>query len=166
MTTVWRGFRVTGLSCLLVGLSVSSFAQQGRLLVKTVLCEKIATVRPIPVHVSVFDVEKVPEIASLSKEIETSPNCASANTVDRCTELYERLRKLVLSTPALARVESLPGPEYAITLPPVRQVIVFAFDKSDAKPTAYVQQRMVMATDEVNEVVLDFSSEGRCRAEP
>lgn len=166
MTTIWRRFRVTGWSWLLAGLSVSSFAQQGKLLVKTVLCEKITTARPIPVHVSVFEAEKVPEIASLSKEIETSPSCVSANTVDRCLELYKKMRKLALATPALARVESLPGPEYEITLPPVREVIVFAFDKNNAEPTAYVQQLIVMSSDEVNEVVLDFSSEGRCKAEP
>jgi hypothetical protein len=134
--------------------------------VETVTCEHGKTVWPIPVQVSVFDAEKVPEIARQSKEIYDSPICVRANTADRCLELYVRLRKLVDATPALARVESLPGPEYEIKLPPVRQVIVFAFDKSDAGPTAYVQQRMVMAPDEANEVVLDFSGEGRCKAEP
>lgn len=159
--------RVVGVYCLLAGLSASSLAQQVKLSVQTLTCEHRKTVWPIPVQVSVFDAEKVPEIARLSQEIHDSPVCGGVRTVDRCLELYVRLRELVTATPALARVESLRGPEQEILLPPVEQVIVFAFDKSGGRDLAsYVQARMAISSDEANEMVLDFSSEDRCKAEP
>ena len=159
--------RVAGVCCLLAGVSVSGFAQQMKLSVQTVTCEHRKTVWPIPVQVSVFDAEKVPEIARLSQEIHDSPVCGSIGTVDRCLELYVRLRTLVAATPALVRVESLSGPEEEILLPPVQQVIVFAFDKNGgADLAAYVQARMGISSDEANEMVLDFSNEDRCQAEP
>src|SRR5580704_13959578 len=122
-----NGCRVVGMSGLLAVLSVSGYAQQGRLLVRTLTCEHSKTVWPIPVQVSVFDADKVPEIARLSKAIYESPSCRSVNTADRCLELYVKLRELVIATPAIVRVASLSMPEQEILLPPVHQVIVFAF---------------------------------------
>ena len=151
---------------LLAGLSANTLAQQVKLMVQTVTCEHVKAVWPIPVQVSVFDAEKVPEIARRSQEIHDSPVCRSANTVDRCLELYVALRQLVVATPALARVESLSRPEQEIVLPPVQQVIVFAFDKSGHDLAAYVQARMTISSDEANEIVLDFSNKDRCQAEP
>ncbi len=156
MKTIRSGCRALGVGCLLAGLGTSSFAQEVKLLVKTVTCASGKTAWPIPVQMSIFDADKVPEIARRSKEIYESPSCRSANTVDRCLELYVGLRKLVDATPALVRVESLRGPEQEIMLPPVQQVLVFAFDKSGADLAAYIQERMAIASDEPNEVVLDF----------
>jgi hypothetical protein len=161
-----NGWRVTGVCCLLAGLGVSGSAEQGRLVVRTLTCDRTKTVWPIPVQVSVFDADKVPEIARLSKEIYDSPSCGSVNTADRCLALYVKLRELVMATPAMARVESLQRPEQEVLLPPVQQVIVFAFDKSGAGLSAYVQARMLISPDEENEMLLDFSSEARCKAEP
>lgn len=161
-----KGYRVVGVCCLVAGLGVSSFAEQGRLLVTTLTCERSKTVWPIPVQVSVFDADKVPEIARMSKEIYDSPSCGSVNTADRCLELYVKLRDLVMATPALARVEGLQRPEQEVLLPPVRQVIVFAFDKGGAGLSAYLQARILISADEENEMVLDFSNEPRCKAEP
>lgn len=159
------GWRVAGVCCLF-GLGVSSYAEQWRLLVSTLTCERGKTVWPIPVQVSVFDADKVPEIARLSKEIYDSPSCGSVNTADRCLALYVKLRELVMATPAMARVDSLQRAEQEVFLPPVQQVIVFAFDKSGEGLAAYVQARMLISADEENEMVLDFSSEARCKAEP
>jgi hypothetical protein len=159
--------RVVGVCCLLAGVNVSSLAQQVKLSVQTLTCEHRKAVWPRPVQVSVFDAEKVPEIARLSQEIHDSAVCGGVGTVDRCLNLYVRLRTLVDVTPALVRVESLSGPEEEILLPPVQQVIVFAFDKSGgADLAAYVQARMAISSDEANEMVLDFSNEDRCQAEP
>jgi hypothetical protein len=118
------------------------------------------------VQVSVFDADKVPEIARLSKEIYDSPSCGSVNTADRCLALYVKLRELVMATPAMARVEGLQRPEQEVLLPPVQQVIVFAFDRSGEGLSAYVQARMLISADEENEMLLDFSSEARCKSEP
>ena len=167
MKTVRNGCRVAGVWCVLAGLSASSLAQQVKLSVQTLTCEHRKTVWPIAVQVSVFDAEKVPEIARLSQEIHDSPVCGRVRTVDRCLDLYVRLRALVAATPALVRVESLRGPEEEILLPPVQQVIVFAFDKSGgADLAAYTQARMAISSDEANEMVLDFSNEDRCGVEP
>lgn len=156
-------WRVAGVCCFLAGLGVSSYAEQGKLVVRTLTCERSKTVWPIPVQVSVFDADKVPEIARMSKEIYESPSCGSVHTADRCLALYVKLRDLVMATPAMARVEGLQSAEQKILLPPVQQVIVFAFDKSGSGLSAYVQARMLISADEENEMVLDFSSEARCK---
>jgi hypothetical protein len=66
----------------------------------------------------------------------------------------------------MARVEGLQRPEQEVLLPPVQQVIVFAFDRSGEGLSAYVQARMLISADEENEMLLDFSSEARCKSEP
>ena len=59
--------------------AVRMSAVSTRLLVRTLTCERSKTVWPILVQVSVFDADKVPEIARLSKEIYESPSCGSVN---------------------------------------------------------------------------------------
>ncbi|HUA21746.1 MAG TPA: hypothetical protein VMU80_16970 [Bryobacteraceae bacterium] len=98
------------------------------------------------------------ELKAALKVINSDPDA-----IQRAETLYGQLEKLVENTPALVRVRSLPRSEYLFSLPVVRKVVVFVFDRSEFESFTYSTQALEMSSERVNEALLNFSSEEECR---
>jgi hypothetical protein len=88
---------------------------------------------PTHVSVSLFDPEKIPQIMEIEGELKQTFKVLNSDpsATQKALDLYDKLEKLVLSTPALARNKSMTRSEYTLVLPSVRKVIIFAFEKSE-----------------------------------
>jgi hypothetical protein len=144
-------------------LPAVSQTQNFQLEVETKQCLQGVLVHPAHANVSVFDASKVPELLKMAQEFRDNSNPTDEQGPEKMLSIYSALQKKVETTPALARIKRMPGPKYVFTIPPVLQVVVFAFGESEDELTSFAERQASLTSGQNNHVVLSFSTEEECR---
>jgi hypothetical protein len=165
MMVIFRNLLSTLFLCILfAGFGASAQAQSVQVLVKTYNCGMGRVYHPIHVNVSIFDAEKIPEIMKLVKDLKLplgkfNSDVDADKAVEKAEKLYDQLQKMVAATPALARSKSIPTSEHTFSVPLVRRIVVFGFEKSEYEEFPYAVQELDISSEHANTVTLDFSAE-------
>jgi hypothetical protein len=154
---------ILGTICISIMLAPASNAQQATLVIKSMHCDGVHISHPDHIKVAVFDASKIPDIMHLAMEIQYNRSIPAhadfRNTIIRLSLLH----KLVNETQAIARYEDLTTANSTFEIPVVSRIYVIAFDKNDPDPIAMATYTMRVSSEQVNEVILNFSAQTGCK---
>src|SRR5271157_4525179 len=157
--------RTIVLILLAVGLCATCYAQQAKLTVSSINCAEGKKYYQYGVDISVFDVDKVPEIVKLDSDLSKSwiPT-SDPDLFDKSLRIFEQLEKRVHETTPIARIKKSVSPKYTFRIPPVKRVIIIAIGQSEFDAYMYAAKSLDIDVAKPNQAVLNFASEEECKA--
>jgi hypothetical protein len=160
--------RTVVLILLAVGLGVPCYAQQARLTVSAIDCAEGKKYYQYGLDISVFDVEKVPEIVKLDSDLsnlfKSSFPTSDDVVFDKSLRLFEQLEKRVHETTPLVHVKNSKLSKYTFRIPPVKRVIIIAIGQSESAAYMYATKSLDVSVEQPNLAVLNFASDEECKA--
>jgi hypothetical protein len=159
-----RLLRVVCLGFALLAIDTICQAQQTHINVTTIRCEQGRILHPTHVSVSIFDVDKASEVILAAKNFKDNSNPTTRQGEDKMFSASAELQKRIKDSPAIARLRSLPTPAYLFQIPPVRRVFVIAVNESESDPIpTYAMKELDISAGQVNNAVLNFSTDEECK---
>lgn len=146
--------------CLLAALSLGVLvcASEGASIVlkgNAIDCE-IGKRHAAAVDVYVFDAAKVPEMANLLKSIESSGPLDDSESIQRFSQRFSRMVKLLKSNKPLARLKPGQDGKFEVRVPAVENLIVIGYGEPLDQPFYWDHRELAVSHKSTVDVLLDI----------
>ena len=149
---------------LAAGLGATCYAQQARLTVTAISCYDGRKYYPVHLDISVFDVDKVPEIVNLDSDLTKARVPTSDPALfDKSLRLFEQLERRVHETTPIAHIKNSVSSKYTFLIPPVKRVIIIAIGQSEFEAFMYAAKSLDISVERPNQALLNFSTDDECQ---